>query len=210
MTVLFVNACLRGDESRTLTLCREYLEGIEDVKEVNLSELRLEPYYGDSAAYRAQLEAKGLFDDPMFDIGKDFAEADEIVIGAPYWDLSFPAALKIYIEHAAVMGMTFHYTEEGICEGCGVATLSISYYDLGVATGKMALKVLVDGEDISKMPIEYAPQFTKEYNPEICKELGIEVPDDYVAIGADAEEETSEDDADAADDTAEETTEEAE
>ena len=93
MTVLFVNACLRGDESRTLTLCREYLEGIEDVKEVNLSELRLEPYYGDSAAYRAQLEAKGLFDDPMFDIGKDFAEADEIVIGAPYWDLSFPAAL---------------------------------------------------------------------------------------------------------------------
>ena len=47
--------------------------------------------------------------------------------------------------------------EEGICEGCGVATLSINYYDLGVATGKMALKVLVDGEDISKMPIEYAP-----------------------------------------------------
>ena len=53
---------------------------------------------------------------------------------------------------------------------------SINYYDLGVATGKMALKVLVDGEDISKMPIEYAPQFTKEYNPEICEELGIEVP----------------------------------
>lgn len=53
----------------------------------------------------------------MFDIGKDFAEADEIVIGAPYWDLSFPAALKIYIEHAAVMGVTFHYTEEGRCEG---------------------------------------------------------------------------------------------
>ena len=79
--------------------------------------VRVAPYYGDSAAYRAQLEAKGLFDDPMFDIGKDFAEADEIVIGAPYWDLSFPAALKIYIEHAAVMGMTFHYTEEGRCEG---------------------------------------------------------------------------------------------
>ena len=99
--------------------------------------------------------------------------------------------------------------EEGICEGCGVATLSINYYDLGVATGKMALKVLVDGEDISKMPIEYAPQFTKEYNPEICEELGIEVPDDYVAIGAD-EEEASDDDA-AKDETAEEeTTEEAE
>ena len=100
--------------------------------------------------------------------------------------------------------------EEGICQGCGVATLSISYYDLGVATGKMALKVLIDGEDISTMPIEYAPQFTKEYNPEICDELGITVPDDYVAIGADDaadEEETSEDaDAEAADDTAEEDT----
>lgn len=117
MTVLFVNACLRGEQSRTLTLCREYLEGVDDVEEVNLAELKLEPYYGQSAAYRAQLEKDGQFDDPMFDLGRQFAEADEIVIGAPYWDLSFPAALKIYIEHAAVMGMTFHYTEEGRCEG---------------------------------------------------------------------------------------------
>ena len=117
MTVLFVNACLRGAESRTLTLCREYLQGIEDVKEVDLAALRLEPYYGDAAAYRAQLEAEGRFEDPMFDIGRDFAQADEIVVGAPYWDLSFPAALKVYIEHAAVMGMTFHYTDEGRCEG---------------------------------------------------------------------------------------------
>ena len=77
--------------------------------------------------------------------------------------------------------------EEGICSGCGVATLSISYYDLGKATGEMAVKILKDGEDISTMPIEYAPNFTKEYNADICAELGIEVPDDYVAIGADAE-----------------------
>ena len=119
MTVLFVNACLRGEQSRTLTLCREYLEGVGDVEEVNLAELKLEPYYGPSAAYRAQLEKDGQFDDPMFDLGRQFAEADEIVIGAPYWDLSFPAALKIYIEHAAVMGMTFHYTEEGYPVGLG-------------------------------------------------------------------------------------------
>ena len=78
--------------------------------------------------------------------------------------------------------------EEGICQGCGVATLSISYYDLGVTTGKMAVKILKDGEDISTMPIEYAPNFTKEYNKDICEELGIEVPDDYVAIGEAAEE----------------------
>ena len=51
--------------------------------------------------------------------------------------------------------------EEGICQGCGVATLSISYYDLGYKTGEMAVSILQDGEDISKMPIEYAPKFTK-------------------------------------------------
>lgn len=71
--------------------------------------------------------------------------------------------------------------EEGICAGCGVATLSISYYDLGVATGKMAVKVL-QGEDISEMPIEYAPNFTKKYVASRCSALGIEVSDDYVAI----------------------------
>nr|WP_294526611.1 ABC transporter substrate-binding protein [uncultured Blautia sp.] len=72
--------------------------------------------------------------------------------------------------------------EEGICQGCGVATLSISYYDLGKATGEMAVRILKDGEDISTMPIEYAPNFTKKYNPTICEELGITVPDDYEAI----------------------------
>lgn len=80
--------------------------------------------------------------------------------------------------------------EEGICSGCGVATLSISYYDLGYATGNMAARILADGEDISTMPIEYAPQFTKEYNVSIAEELGVTIPDDYVAIGAEAEAET--------------------
>jgi len=72
--------------------------------------------------------------------------------------------------------------EEGICAGCGVATLSISYYDLGVATGKMAAKILKDGGDISTMPIEYAPNFTKKYNPAICESLNITIPDGYEAI----------------------------
>ena len=72
--------------------------------------------------------------------------------------------------------------EEGICAGCGVATLSISYYDIGYATGKMAAKILAEGADISKMPIEYAPKFTKKYNPELCDALGIKIPDGYEAI----------------------------
>lgn len=74
--------------------------------------------------------------------------------------------------------------EEGICAGCGVATLSISYYDLGVATGKMAAKVLTGEADIAEMPIEYAPQFTKKYNAELAEAMGVTIPDDYVAIEA--------------------------
>lgn len=73
--------------------------------------------------------------------------------------------------------------EEGICAGCGVATLSINYYDLGVATGNMAVRILKDGEDISTMAIEYAPQFTKKYNVDLADALGVTIPEDYVAIG---------------------------
>ncbi|MDD6291116.1 MAG: ABC transporter substrate-binding protein [Lachnospiraceae bacterium] len=74
--------------------------------------------------------------------------------------------------------------EEGICTGCGVATLSISYYDIGYRAGEMAYEILVNGADITAMEIEYAPKVTKEYNKSICEELGITVPDDYVAIKA--------------------------
>ena len=72
--------------------------------------------------------------------------------------------------------------EEGICGGCGVATLSISYYDLGVTTGEMAVKILTGEADISEMPIEYAPQFTKKYNEALCADLGLTVPEGYEAI----------------------------
>lgn len=74
--------------------------------------------------------------------------------------------------------------EEGICSGCGVATLSISYYDIGYKAGEMAYEILVNGADVSTMPIEFAPQVTKKYNVENCEALGITVPDDYVAIEA--------------------------
>mgnify|MGYP000733122012 FL=1 len=72
--------------------------------------------------------------------------------------------------------------EEGICRDCGIATLTISYYDLGYTTGQMAVRILNGEEDISEMPIEYAPQFTKKYNASHCDALGITVPDDYEAI----------------------------
>ena len=73
--------------------------------------------------------------------------------------------------------------EAGICEGCGIATLSISYYDLGVATGKMAAKILTGEADISQMPVEYAPQVTKMYNAANCEALGVTIPDGYEPMG---------------------------
>ena len=71
--------------------------------------------------------------------------------------------------------------EKGIASGCGVATLSISYYDLGVKTGEMAAKILKGEANISEMPIEYA-NATKMYNETFCNELGVTIPDGYTAI----------------------------
>lgn len=72
--------------------------------------------------------------------------------------------------------------EEGICSGCGVATLSISYYELGETTAQMAYDILVNGEDISAMEIQYAPTLTKKYNADICSQLGLTAPEGYEAI----------------------------
>ena len=72
--------------------------------------------------------------------------------------------------------------ESGICSGCGVATLSISYYDIGYTTGEMAAQILKGEADISTMPIEYAPNVTKMYNAANCETLGITVPEGYEAI----------------------------
>lgn len=72
--------------------------------------------------------------------------------------------------------------EEGICSGCGVATLSISYYDLGYKTGEMAVQILRDKADVSKMAVEYAPNVTKKYNKANAEALNISIPSSYVAI----------------------------
>ena len=77
--------------------------------------------------------------------------------------------------------------ESGICSGCGVVTLCIDYYDLGVATAKMAIKILKGEKNIEEMPIEYAAEFTKKYNKDKCEQLGIDIEAlealGYTAIG---------------------------
>ncbi len=88
-------------------------------------------------------------------------------------------AIRNVVEPAAVPVIA---GEEGICKGCGVATLSISYYDLGYATGEMAYEVLVNGADVATTDVAFAPNVTKEYNAELCEALGVTIPEDYVAI----------------------------
>lgn len=75
--------------------------------------------------------------------------------------------------------------EENICKGCGVATLSISYYDIGYETGLMAAEILKDGKKIEDMPIAYAPKFEKKYNKAIAEELGVTIPEGYEEIKID-------------------------
>ena len=90
-------------------------------------------------------------------------------------------AINNVLEPAGVPVIT---GEVGICEGCGIATLSISYYDLGYTTGEMAYEILEEGADISTMAVQYAPNVTKQYMADRCEKLGITVPDDYEAIEA--------------------------
>ena len=111
---------------------------------------------------------------------KAAAESDVIYVPT---DNTVASATGIVNDVCSAAGVPVIAGEEGICSGCGVATLSISYYDLGVKTGKMAAQILTGEADISEMEISYADTFTKKYNAAICEELGLTVPDGYEAIG---------------------------
>jgi len=108
------------------------------------------------------------------------AESDVIYVPTDNTAASCTEAIRNVVEPAGVPVIA---GEEGICSGCGVATLSISYYDLGLATGEMAYEVLANGADVASMEIQFAPNVTKKYNAELCEILGVTIPADYVAIG---------------------------
>ncbi|WP_026516820.1 NAD(P)H-dependent oxidoreductase [Butyrivibrio sp. MC2021] len=111
--VLYVNACARTD-SRTNRIASEFLEKIDgEIKEVKLSEVSFPDTSEEFLRKRDGFIAANNFEDPYFDLAKQFAQADTIVIAAPYWDLSFPAVLKQYIEHINVLGITFEYSPQG-------------------------------------------------------------------------------------------------
>ncbi len=115
--ILFVNACVRK-ESRTKRLADAVLSGLNDtVTELRLEEIRFPAVDESFLCRRDSLIEKEAFDDPLFGLARQFAAADRIVIAAPYWDLSFPAALKQYFEQICVRGITFVYTDDGYPRG---------------------------------------------------------------------------------------------
>ncbi|MPN28737.1 FMN-dependent NADH-azoreductase [bioreactor metagenome] len=119
MKVLFINCCVRGERSRTLRLCKAHLKAIMskypdcEITELYLPDQILVPLDEQSLKLRDTLIARGEWDHPIFRFARQLAEADHILIGAPHWNMSFPALLKIYIEQCYVYGVVVRNTEAG-------------------------------------------------------------------------------------------------
>ena len=113
-SILYVNACVRK-ESRTQRLAEKLLSILDKpFEEIRLEEISFPISSEEYLNTRDQLISKGDLQNPLFDPARQFSEAEMIVIAAPYWDLSFPAMLKQYLEQISIVGITFRYTEEGI------------------------------------------------------------------------------------------------
>ena len=130
--MLVIDCCLRGEDSATRRYYQAYLEAAtpERVEMVELARLGLRPldwetlaihreFSGgrETLALRDRLSAEGRFDHVLFHLARQFRDAEEILIAAPFWDLSFPSLLKVYLERVSVAGLTFGYTQEGQCVG---------------------------------------------------------------------------------------------
>lgn len=122
MKTLIIDSCLHREKSRTERLMRAFMdkhpELKEDVKVHVLEEENIPPMNEEILEKRGALLAAKVYDDPMFEMARDFAHADVILIAAPYWDMQFPALLKIALERTTVAGVTFHYTDKGPVGHC--------------------------------------------------------------------------------------------
>lgn len=129
MSILFINACVRKN-SRTLVLAKHILSTMTgEVIEVNLNQEQIVPLNRELLEKRERLIKEENKNDPMFDYAAQFAAADEIVIAAPFWDLSFPAILKAYIEQITVSGITFKYNNGrpyGLCKAKSLTYVTTS------------------------------------------------------------------------------------
>ena len=125
MKLLFVDCCIsqRGQESRTRRLAEAFLKAylkhhpdaeLDIVPPEEL--LSLPPFDVEMLEEREGLASAGQFDDQVFDLARQFRDADAVVVAAPYWDMSYPAALRTYVEHISALGLTYHYEADG-CHG---------------------------------------------------------------------------------------------
>ena len=138
MSILFINACVRK-QSRTLVLAKNILEKMQgDIVEINLEKENLTPLNRCLLEERESLLVSGEMNAQMFQYANQFANADEIVIAAPFWDLSFPSILKIYMEQVTVAGITFEYKNgipNGLCKAKRLVYVTTSggeiFYDFG-------------------------------------------------------------------------------
>lgn len=116
-SVLLINVCVRKD-SRTRRLAEKLLTKLnKPFEEVCIHEISFPVVNEEFLNMRDRLISEQDFSSPVFDLARQFSEAETIVIAAPYWDLSFPAALKQYFEQINVVGISFRYTEDGIPVG---------------------------------------------------------------------------------------------
>lgn len=120
--ILFIDACMRGEESRTRIICEKLIESRMEKEDYQLQTVKLEKEKiialdCEALNYRTRLIEANSFSDEIFDYARQFASADLIVVGAPYWDLSFPAVLKNYFEAVSVCGMAFSYGPDGVPYG---------------------------------------------------------------------------------------------
>ena len=165
------------------------LELFPDVKKVGILYCSAEP----NSAYQAKVFGEALDEDNVAWQVFTAADSNELqsvataavescdVLYVPT-DNTIAGAAEVVNNVCVPAGVPVIAGESGICSGCGVATLSISYYDIGYAAGQMAYDILVNGADISTMEIQSAPEVTKMYNKANCDALKITVPEDYVAI----------------------------
>ena len=165
------------------------LELLPDVEKVGILYCSAEP----NSEYQANLFAEALEEDGIdyaeftaadsneiqSVVTNAIAECDALYIPT---DNTMASSTEIINNVCEPAGVPIIAGEQGICSGCGIATLSISYYDIGYKAGEMAYDILVNGADVTTMEIESAPDVTKMYNPELCEALGITVPDGYEAI----------------------------
>ena len=130
--ILYVNACVKREvDSRTDRLAQAYLKksfeaGMCSLSTVNLEDTMMYPLSGKALAEREKAIAANDFSGAAFDLARNFAGADEVVIAAPYWDMSFPASLKLYIEQLCVNKLTFCYNEKGM--PCGLTNVKKAVY----------------------------------------------------------------------------------